>query len=84
MDTDETAGDDPVHDETADETTDEVETEVEEAEVGGLAMGLPGPLGSLAPGLPGTEGGLHARKAGKDQMEYLTVTMHDVQITGTP
>ena len=75
MSADETTGDDPIDD----ETTDEVEAD--DAEVSGLAMGLPGPLGSL-PGLPGADGAL-GRKAGKDQMEYLTVTMQDVKITGT-
>jgi hypothetical protein len=80
MGTDETTGDDPVDDETTDETTDEIE--LEDAEVSGLAMGLPSPLGSIAPGLGAAESTIHVRKAGEHPVEYLKVTMEDVQITG--
>ena len=59
MGTDETTSD-----ETTDETTTEVDQE-EEAEVTGLAMGIPSPLGSVDPGLPGASRQVLARKAGE-------------------
>lgn len=54
----------------------------DEAEVGGFALSLSA-VGLLGPDVKSKYDAAVARKAGKDQQEYLQVKMDNVLITGT-